>query len=241
MGLSIAAFVPEGIVIASDGLVEIRNNERDHCFLHKKQTRLFIFQDKYMINIHECGYLKGLPCAFYVNKVFAKLVNSTISTIKDFANAFNNEMSSIISEELYLSFYVAGMERNAESNQCTPVLLLWDKGQVSIINREVNKKIVYNFHSIGHGMWLNKLLLPTSFVMETGERIDFDQVDIDFSKYSIEDAIHFSKELLTISRKMDNIVQLKQMVGEFLTFGILTLEGKLTIIKDLEGWSQLDY
>ena len=33
MGLAVAVFVPEGIVLASDGLAEIRNSETDKGFL----------------------------------------------------------------------------------------------------------------------------------------------------------------------------------------------------------------
>ena len=232
MGLSIATFVPEGIVIASDGLAEIRNAAEDHFFLHKKLKRLFIFQNRFMINIHGNGYLKGLPIAYYVDKVFLELEKSKCSNVMEFANAFSNEIVSIINEGSDLSFYVMGIEEDSEMNKRTPILLLWDKGQANIINRGFDNNIVYNYHSVGHGIWLNKLLLPTSFIMEDGEKIDFERVDIDFSKYSLEDAIDFSKEIMSISRKMDNIVQLKQMVGEFITYGILTLDGNFAILND---------
>jgi hypothetical protein len=82
---------------------------------------------------------------------------------------------------------------------------------------------VYNYHSIGHNLWLNKVLLPTAFEMNNGERIAFDNVDIDFSKYSIEEAIDFSKDMIKFSSLMDNYAQLKEMIGKSLYIGVLTM------------------
>ena len=40
MGLAVTVFVPEGIVMVSDGLAEIRNANSDNGFLQKKQKCL---------------------------------------------------------------------------------------------------------------------------------------------------------------------------------------------------------
>ena len=90
-------------------------------------------------------------------------------------------------------------------------------------------KIVYNYHFVGRSLWLNKLLLPTSYTVEQENKIDFDSVDIDFSKYSLEDAVDFSKTFFRLSRELDNIAQVKQMVGEYLTIGILTTNGNVVL------------
>ena len=232
MGLSIAVFVPEGIVIASDGLAEIRNLSDDQSFLHKKQRRLFIFQNRFLVNIHGGGYAKGMPYAFYIEDVFSKLESTQFSTITDFATAFNFEMKSFLDDKQKLSFYVMGLEEDDKLHTPTPILLLWDNDHPSIINRSIDNKIVYNYHSVGHGLWLNKLLLPTSFEMGNGEKICFENVDIDFTKYSLEDAFDFSKDLFAISRTMDKIVQLKQMIGDYISYGIMTRDGRFTIVKD---------
>ena len=235
MGLSIAVFVPEGIVIASDGLSEIRNQEEDQGFLHKKHKRLFVFQDRFIINIHGNGYIKGLPYAVYVEDVFNKLKDTTFSNIKDFAVSFNEEMCSFMEDEQNMSFYLMGMDTNEGDNKKIPVLLLSDNGIVSVINRGIDSNIVYNYHSIGHSLWLNKLLLPTYLDIDKGERIDFGHVDIDFSKLSLDDAFDFSKNLMMISRKMDIIVQLKQMIGENITYGLLSIDGRIKVFKDYSG------
>ena len=110
-----------------------------------------------------------------------------------------------------------------------PNIFLSDNGQLIPINRGKNNKIVYNYHFVGRSLWLNKLLLPTSYTVEQENKIDFDSVDIDFSKYSLEDAVDFSKTFFRLSRELDNIAQVKQMVGEYLTIGILTTNGNVVL------------
>ena len=234
MGLSIAVFVPEGIIIASDGLSEIRNQEEDQGFLHKKHKRVFVYKDRFILNIHGNGYIKGLPYAVYIEDVFNKLKDISFSSVKDFAISFNKEMCSFMEDEQRISFYIMGMETNEDNNNI-PVLLLFDNGTTSVINRGIDGNIVYNYHSVGHSLWLNKLLLPTYLDIEKGERIDFGHVDIDFSKFSLDDAFDFSKNLMMISRKMDNIVQLKQMIGENITYGLLSIDGRMKVFKDYSG------
>ena len=73
------------------------------------------------------------------------------------------------------------------------------------------------------------MLLHTSCEIDKGQKVEFESVDIDFSKYSISDAIDFSKTLLTISFKMDAISQLSQMVGEYVSVGYVTIFNKLKI------------
>ena len=233
MGLSIAVFVPEGIVIACDGLAEIRNLKGDQGFLHNKQKRLFVYQNRFLINIHGSGYFKGMPCAFYVEKIFNKLNDASFSNVSDFSERLNKEMSCLQEDGQKLSFYAMGMEEDATNNYI-PTLILSDNGKIMTINRGMNNNIVYNYHSVGHSLWLNKMLLPTSFEMENGKKVDFENIDIDFSKYSLDDAIEFSKTLFNISRQMDNIAQLKQMVGDILSYGILNQNNNISIVKEFK-------
>ena len=44
---------------------------KDQGFLHKKLKRLFVFKDRFIICMHGNGFLNGLPCAYYIEKVFA--------------------------------------------------------------------------------------------------------------------------------------------------------------------------
>ena len=43
MRLAVTIFVPEGVVIVSDGLAEIKNAKSDNGFLQKKQKSIFSF------------------------------------------------------------------------------------------------------------------------------------------------------------------------------------------------------
>ena len=230
MGLSIAVFVPEGVVIACDGLAEIHNNKNDQGFLHKMQKRLFVFNDRYLVNIHGDGFIKGLPCAYYVNKIFKKLMQKQYDNTECFSTDFNNEFKKHVDSDERQSFYVVGLEQvDADS---VPFVLLNENGNNMRINYGNDNNIVYNYHTVGRSIWVNKLLLPTSYEISDSEKMDFESVDIDFSKYSIGDAVDFSKTFISLTKKLDELVQLKQMVGENITYGILTLDGKARLFEE---------
>jgi hypothetical protein len=228
MGLSIAVFVPEGIVVTTDGLAELRNSDKDQGFLHKKLKRLFVFQNRFIICMHGNGFVNGLPCAYYIEKVFAYLAEAEFPNLEEFAKAFEKRLATYLDKDTRQSFYVLGMD-NGDSKDTLPNIILSDNGQLIPINRGKDNQIVYNYHSVGRSLWLNKLLLPTSYTIDQEKQIDFDSVDIDFSKYSLEDAVDFSKTFFRLSRELDNIAQVKQMVGEYLTIGILTLDGNVVL------------
>lgn len=228
MALTIITFVPEGIVVASDGLSEIRNKKNDQTFFHKRQRRLFSYQDKFMICLHGSGYIKGLPYAFYINKVFSLLQTEQYKNVKDFAVDFRKEISNYMESEEILSFYAIGIDKG-DNGERIPVVILLDNNNMTMINCGYDNHIVYNYHAIGHNLWLNKLLLPTFFIDNGGGKTEFENVDIDFSKYSIDDAIDFSKNIIFISREMDNIAQLKQMIGDNVYIGVLFLDGSIEI------------
>ena len=228
MGLSIAVFVPEGIVVTTDGLEELRNSDKDQGFLHKKLKRLFVFKDRFIICMHGNGFINGLPCAYYIEKVFASLADTEFPSLEEFGKVFEKKLAAFWPKDTRQSFYVLGLD-TGDNRETLPNILLSDNGQLIPINRGKDNQIVYNYHSVGRSLWLNKLLLPTSYTVEQEKQIVFDRVDIDFSKYSLEDAIDFSKTFFRLSRELDNIAQIKQMVGEYLTIGILTLDGNVVL------------
>ena len=230
MGLAISIFVPEGVVFVSDGLAEIRNSEKDNGFLQKKQRSIFSYYGKYLICAQGQGYLEGLPVAYYVEKVFCRLKGSSFSSTKEFTLRFQKEMSICTKQADELMCYIAGIDIDERCN-ISPVVFLLEKGEINYINRGNNNEIVYNYHAIGRSFWINKMLLPTSYHPSTNDSIDFDSLEIDFSKYSIDEAIEFGKCLLVVSNKMDAFAQLKQMVGENISIGYITL-ANLIKIKD---------
>lgn len=64
-----------------------------------------------------------------------------------------------------------------------------DCDNVIKLNESNEKNEVYNYHMIGRGLWINKLVLPTTFEDQQSEVNElFEAAKIDFSKYSLEDA-----------------------------------------------------
>ncbi len=216
MGLSIAVFVPEGIVIASDELFEFKNS--DDGFLQKQGRTLFVYQKRFLVCIRCNTLVNDLPWGFYVNKIFFELKTQNIVSTIEFANAFKEKLSKIDKDQS-VTCYIAGIDHTEKEIFKYNVLLV-DKNKVSPINKNISGEDVYNYHSIGRSMWINKLLLPTS-VKQNDIDTAFENVDIDFSKYSVAEAKEFALSLINTSREMDKFCQLKQMVGEHIAVGIV--------------------
>ncbi len=231
MSLAIAVFVPEGIIIASDGLAEFRNSEGDNGFLHFNQKMLFSFKNKYLICVQGNGYLQGLPYAFFVEKILALLGCKEYSDTYSFSEDFEITMKKYLNSDDILTCYIAGVDVDSNAT-FSPKIYLIDNGRNVLINCGQNDTIVYNYHSIGRSLWLNKLLLPTTYVISEGDYVKFDNVDIDFSKYSLSEAKDFAGHMIHLSSTMDRITQLKQMVGDRVTYGILPLIGDAMIVSE---------
>lgn len=227
MGLAIAVFVPEGIVIASDGLAEIKNAESDTGFLQKKQKNLFSFRNRFLICAQGSGYIKGKSYSFYITQLLAEIEEQEFVTTQDFCVEFKNRVSSFTEDNEQVVFYIAGVDRI--NNLIIPVVYLVDNLNFQIINKSNDGKIVYNYHTIGRSVWINKLLLQTYFEPDKNLKIEFESMEIDFSKYSLMDAIDFGKSMIDLSQKMDNFAQLKQMVGENISVGCITLDKEVKI------------
>ena len=229
MGLAVTIFVPEGVVIVSDGLAEIKNAKSDNGFLQKRQKSIFSFRERFLLCVQGAGYINGLPYAHYINKVFKALGEESFKTTKDFCSSFKEKVSSVIPSSEQVVFYIAGIDTVDNTDPLTAVYLL-DKSNLQVINQSNNNEAVYNYHSYGRNLWINKLLLPTVFEHGKGEKIEFDPLYIDFSKYSLNDAIEFGKTILEISYKMDNFAQLKQLVGENISVGYITHNNEIKVV-----------
>lgn len=233
MGLAIAVFVPEGMVVVSDGIAEIKNAKNDNGFLQKKQKTMFSFAGRYIVCVQGNGCWQGLPYAFYIEKIFHSMNHESFASTKEFADRFQQYLMNYINEYDNTLFYVAGIDEILGKSPI-PVLCLVDIHNVIIINRGFNDCNVYNYHSIGHNLWINKLLLPTNYEINEREKITFENVDIDFSKYSIEEAIDFAKFMIRLTHQIDNFAQLKDLVGNSLYIGIVRLyDGGVKLITDL--------
>lgn len=227
MGLAVTVFVPEGIAIVTDGLAEIRNADSDNGFLQKKQKCLFSFKNRFLLCVQGEGFVNGMPYAFFINRILKAMENLDFESTENFCLEFKNRVNTVISSKEKIVFYIAGIDSTEDANPI-PVVYLLDNN-LHIINQSNNKTVVYNYHSFGRNVWINKLLLPTTFKQGKDEYIEFDNCYIDFSKYSMEEAIEFGKSILEISHKMDKFTQLKQMVGEYVSVGFITINGELCI------------
>ena len=205
MGLSICAFVPEGIVIASDSLAEIRH--QDDGFYQDGIQRLYNVENRFLVAIEGPCFHQGLPVSFFLTPLFKK--GFPVDTVEEFSQKLIPEIERILPGEPYV-IYVAGYENRGQKQ--TPVVTLIHDKKVVIINQDPSGNPVYNFHAIGRTHWVNKVLMNTQ--AESGEdHIQFQEYDIDFSKYSLSTAKEFSLFLLSMSERMDKFSQLKPMIG----------------------------
>jgi len=217
MAINIAVFVPEGIVISSDCLSEICNN--DDGFTQTNANRTFTIWDKCIISFIHADYPNGLPYGYYINKFKEQYFPQDIS-IRELSVLITN----FFKEQYKLDnivYYIAGFDK--KDNSFVPFLFLKERENFQVINQDLNQKEVYNYHAIGRTYWVNKVLLKTEFYLEDSkENIAFDAVDIDFSKYSIDDAIQFSMQLISFSATLDNFAQIKQSISMNTTTAVIT-------------------
>lgn len=205
MGLTIATFVPDGIVIASDSLAEIRH--QDDGFFQSEIEKLLVVDDKYVLAIEGNGFYEGIPVSSYLLRLLYKPLGC--SSVLDVAKKILQVLAELMPNESLMT-YIAGYDYNGD--QAKPVVALIHDNHIDCINQAPDGTAVYNFHSIGRTHWVNKLLMQTQGVAGE-EKVEFQGFDIDFSKYSIAYAKEFSDNLITISERMDRYSQLKPMVG----------------------------
>lgn len=207
MGLTVSLFIPDAIIIASDSLAEIRQN--DDGFYQGSIEKVFRINDRYVLALEGSGFFQGLPYSYYANRIIhEKEVLETDNTVE-----LSQLLSLRLSSEMpntSLVGYVAGYDY--VEGQYKPVLTLLDKGRVSIINQDPEGDPVYNFHTIGRNHWVNKIILPASLKLGE-EELSIPSFDIDFSKYSVNAAKEFAVEMISFSEKMDRFSQLKPMIG----------------------------
>lgn len=225
MGLSIVLFVPDGIVLATDGLSEVRNNECDQSFLHKSQKHQFVYEHRYVVSIQGSGFYKGLPYSYYANKIFLNLKYQELDNTNAFANAFYIELSKHIESTNDLIVYIAGID--IINNDAKPYVYIITNNKIQPINVGEDGCIVYNYHAIGQTYWINKLLLPSEYVNDTGDCISFKGADIDFSKFSLDEAIEFAETMIQFSCKMNYLTQLSQVIGEKINVCVLPIYGSI--------------
>ena len=218
MGLNVAVFVPEGIVIASDSMAFVRSE--DEGFISSSE-RTFACMNRFVVSFVGSGYVNDMPYGYVLNSFLANEVDKDISTF-GFADKLKDFVSQFKTEEP-LCIYVAGIE--IIENKIVPFLYLIDKGQIVRLNAPIEQdssQLFYNYHAIGQSLWINKLFLPTKFDnshKQTSE--NFAGANIDFRRFSIEQAKSFALFLIETSANMEKISQLRPTINETITLATI--------------------
>lgn len=213
MGINIVVFTPVGLVVSADYQSEIRN--KDDGFFLGSVERNFILFDKYIISFVGDGFIEGLPYGFYVNDFLTKNQKYK-GTVKDLAILF----SDFIKSDRNRNFYIAGYDCNDDVS--SPKVYIIDANGIHPVNENNEGQSVYNYHVSGDSMWINKMLLGTHFEdKEHHEKIDFEPLKIDFSKYSLVDGVNFAQSLIAIDQTMDMLEQRKPVLNRNINIAVI--------------------
>lgn len=227
MGLNIAVFVPEGIVVASDSLAFLRQDDEG---FEASSKRTFAIWNRFLVSFVGGGFINGKPYGYYIQEVESKRKSIQVDCVKDFVVYLLKFFKHLLHEdEEPLTIYVAGS--SIEDSSLRHELYLIDHDNIIKLNAPNGEEEVYNYHLIGRGFWINKLVLPTTFEdKRLGVNELFEAAKIDFSKYSLYDAEKFAHFLIRTTAEMDEFIQTRATVNLNITTGIVTVQG--TTIKD---------
>lgn len=227
MGLNIAVFVPEGIVLSSDSLAFLRQDDEG---FEASSQRTFAIWNKFLVSFVGGGFINGKPYGYYIQEIESKRMSIQIDYVKDFVDYLSKFFKHFQNEnEEPLTVYIAGS--SIENSRLHHELYLIEHDNIIKLNEPNGKEEVYNYHMIGRGFWINKLVLPTTFEDKQSEVNEaFEAAKIDFSKYSLYDAEKFAHFLIRTTAEMDEFIQTRATVNLNITTGIVTAQG--TTIKD---------
>ena len=226
MGLNIAVFVPEGIVLSSDSLAFLR--QEDEGFMASSK-RTFTILGKFLISFVGNGFINGKPYGCIIQEIENRMTNLQNDTVEDFVNHLNSFLKQFHKEdEEPITVYVAGS--SITDLGLHNELFLIEQDKITKLNQPNGQEEVYNYHLIGRGLWSNKLILPTSFKDEhSGTKELFEAAKIDFSKYSLEDAKNFTHFIIRTTADMDRFTQTRASVDQNITTCIVTSKGAIEV------------
>lgn len=183
--------------------------------------RTFCIENRYILSFASDGYIKGLPCGYYINNFLSVYHSTTIRSTYQFVSLFQQFINQYLDGE-HIVAYFAGYDDNGVNR--VPYLFLLDRGRITRLNYdEQNVQILYNYHAVGNSLWINKLILPTLFMDNAqGQEESFQAAAIDFSKYSLSIAVKFAHFLLDLTGKMDTLAQITPTVNKYYTTARLT-------------------
>lgn len=228
MGLNIAVFVPEGIVLASDTLAFLRQDDEG---FEASSRRTFAVWNRFIVSFVGGGFINGKPYGYYMQEIEGKQANVQIDCIKDFVDYLSKFIRHFHNEnEEPLIVYIAGS--SIEESRLHHELYLIEHDRTIRLNKPKGKDDVYNYHMMGRGLWINKLVLPTTFEDKQSKvNESFEAAKIDFSKYSLDDAEKLAYFMIRTTADMDKFIQTRTNVNRNITIGVVTTQG--TTIKRL--------
>lgn len=227
MGLAIAVFTPEGIIVASDGLAEVRNASNDQAYFHEKQKKVFVYENRFVLSVICDGYYKGLPFAYHIYRMFEDLRKQEFKTTYEFSITLNDKICRYFDILEGMAIYVAGVDID-NIGMRLPCVYLIENNAVTQINKGNKGNIVYNYHAIGHGYWLNRLLAKSPLEAEDTDDNN-EGIDIDFSKFSLDEAVDFALTVIDVSRKMDMMAHLRRTIGNTITIASIPIYGEIAM------------
>lgn len=227
MGLNIAVFIPEGIVLSSDSLAFLRQDDEG---FEASSKRTFAVWNRFIVSFVGGGFINGKPYGYYIQEIESKRISIQIGCVKDFVDYLSYFFMHLLPKnEESLTIYIAGS--SIKESGVRHELYLIDRDNIIKLNEPNGKDEVYNYHMIGRGLWINKLVLPVTFKDQQSDiNESFEAAKIDFSKYSLDDAEKFAHFLIRTTVDMDKFIQTRATVNMNVTTGIVTTQG--TTIKD---------
>ena len=226
MGLNIAVFVPEGIVLSSDSLAFLRQGDEGFTASSK---RTYTVWGRFLVSFVGNGFINGKPYGYYIQEIENQLLDLQGKTVEYFASHINKFLYQFRNEnEEPVLVYVAGSY--VSDSGLHHELFLIEQDKITRLNQSNGQEEVYNYHLIGRRLWSNKLVLPTTFEDEhSGTKESFEAARIDFSKYSLEDAIEFAHFLIRTTAEMDMFIQTRASVNLNISTCIVTSKGAIEV------------
>jgi hypothetical protein len=228
MSLVISTFIPEGIVISSDSR-SIFRTFGDDGFTDDSFEKFFSILDKYILVFLQDPFIDGKCIKYHLNAFLAG---------KDFSKKTTIEVVKSISNHLFpllnktedfqrITLYFAGYDLDSEKG-FIPSLYLADSvnNSINLVNRDLNGNVVFNYHSIGESKWISRMFTKARIYSTETEFEELEDVQIDFSKYSLKDAVNFSKSLIEYTIALNKFSQIRSQTGGTVsTLALTPLDG----------------
>ena len=191
--------------------------------------RTFTILGRFIISFVGNGFINGKPYGCIIQEIENRMTNLQQDTVEDFVNHIYFFLKQFQKEDKEsIIAYVAGS--SITDLGLHNDLFLIEQDTITKLNQSNGQEEVYNYHLIGRGLWINKLILPTTYEDEHSDTKEFfEAAKIDFSKYSLEDAKSFAHFVIRTTADMDKFTQTRASVDQNITTCIVTSKGAIEV------------